>query len=57
MSRFELARAAVAALRAQVENSDASASKRDYKIQTELILRESTGAPRGTTTRAAKPQK
>jgi LacI family transcriptional regulator len=49
MSRFELARAAVAALRAQVEPSDGSAPKRDYKIQTELIVRESTGFPRAAT--------
>jgi DNA-binding LacI/PurR family transcriptional regulator len=49
MSRFELARAAVAALRAQVENSDDSSPKRDYKIQTELIVRESTGVPRRST--------
>ena len=56
MSRFELARAAVTALRAHVENSSDSTSKRDYNIQTELILRESTAAPRGTATRTAKPK-
>ena len=46
MSRFELARAAVTALRAHVEQSDGSAPQRDYSIQTDLIVRESTGVPR-----------
>jgi LacI family transcriptional regulator len=49
MSRFELARAAVAALRAHVETADGSTHKRDYKIQTDLIVRESTGSPRTAT--------
>ncbi len=49
MSRFEIARAAVTALRAQLESSDDSTPKRDYKIQTELIVRESTGVPRRST--------
>ena len=39
MSRFELARAAVTALRAHVEDFGDSTPKRDYNIQTELILR------------------
>jgi LacI family transcriptional regulator len=56
MSRFELARAAVAALRAHVENADDPAPKRDYKIQTDLIVRESTGFPRGATTRLREPR-
>ena len=56
MSRFEIARAAVTALRAHVENPTDSTPKRDYNIQTELIVRESTGVPRGTATRAAKPK-
>ena len=56
MSRFELARAAVAALRAHVENSNDSTPKRDYKIQTDLIVRESTGFPRGATTRLREPR-
>lgn len=45
MSRSELARAAVAALRAYVENTS---PKRDYRIDTRLVVRESTGFPRGT---------
>jgi DNA-binding LacI/PurR family transcriptional regulator len=48
MSRFELARAAVTALRAHVEESEGSAQKREYNIQTNLVVRESTGFPRGT---------
>lgn len=48
MSRFELARAAVTALRAHVENSADSTPKREYSIQTDLIVRESTSFPRGT---------
>ncbi len=56
MSRFELARAAVTALRAHVENPDDPAPRRDYKIQTDLIVRESTGFPRGATTRLREPR-
>jgi DNA-binding LacI/PurR family transcriptional regulator len=49
MSRFELARAAVTALRAEVEGfADSSAHKREINIQTNLVVRESTGFPRGT---------
>ena len=44
MSRFELARAAFTALRTQVEYPENS--QREYNIQTDLIVRESTGAPR-----------
>jgi len=46
MSCFELARAAVTALRAHVE-ADGD-PKRSYKINTHLVVRESTGFPRGT---------
>jgi LacI family transcriptional regulator, galactose operon repressor len=56
MSRFDLARAAVTALRAHVESPDDPAPKRDYKIQTDLIVRESTGFPRGATTRLRVPR-
>lgn len=45
MSRTELASAAVAALRAHAEKTSA---QREYKIGTELVVRESTGFPRGT---------
>ncbi|GGA76058.1 LacI family transcriptional regulator [Edaphobacter acidisoli] len=48
MSRYELARAAFTALRAHVEEGGASA-KREYNIPTTLIVRESTGFPRGST--------
>ncbi len=44
MSRLEIARAAVTALRAYVENST---PQREYKIDTRLVVRESTGYPRG----------
>ena len=47
MSRFDLARAAVAALRAAVEESEHPA-QREYNITTELVVRESTSFPRGT---------
>jgi LacI family transcriptional regulator len=56
MSRFDLARAAVMALRAQVENSDESVPKREYKIETHLVVRESTSFPRGTMTHTRKPR-
>src|SRR5258707_8536400 len=43
MSRFEIARAAVTALRAHVEPSENVEAKRQYKIPTELIVQASTG--------------
>jgi LacI family transcriptional regulator len=46
MSCFELARAAVTALRAHLE--EGAEPKRNYKIPTHLVVRESTGYPRGT---------
>jgi LacI family transcriptional regulator len=54
MSRFELARSAFNALRAHAEESETSARKREYNIQTDLIVRESTGFPRGTMTHLSK---
>ena len=48
MSRFELARAAVNALRACVETKGETPEKREYNIQTDLVVRESTGFPPGT---------
>jgi LacI family transcriptional regulator len=56
MSRFEIARAAVTALRAHAENPDDSISKRDFDIQTKLVVRESTGFPRGTMTHMERPK-
>jgi DNA-binding LacI/PurR family transcriptional regulator len=50
MSRYDLARSAFTALRAHVEVSEQSTPKREYNIQTDLIVRESTGFPRGTMT-------
>jgi DNA-binding LacI/PurR family transcriptional regulator len=47
MSRFELARAAVSALRAQVEG-DNFKREGEFNIQTTLIVRESTGFPPGS---------
>jgi LacI family transcriptional regulator len=44
MSCLDLARGAVNALRAHVENG--GEAKRNYKIDTRLIVRESTGVPR-----------
>ena len=49
MSRYDLAKAAVAALRAAVEDTEHPA-QREYKIKTELVVRESTSFPRGTMT-------
>lgn len=46
MSRFDLAKAAVAALRAAVEGTTEQA-RREYEITTELVVRESTSFPRG----------
>jgi DNA-binding LacI/PurR family transcriptional regulator len=57
MSRFELARAAVTALRALVEQSEDPEPQREYNIQTDLIVRESTGFPKGTMTHVNKSRK
>jgi len=48
MSRFDLAKAAVTALRASAEGTEKSAQKQEYNIETGLVVRESTGFPRGT---------
>jgi DNA-binding LacI/PurR family transcriptional regulator len=48
MSRFEIARAAVDALRAHAEKDGGSPLHREYKIRTDLVVRESTGFPRRT---------
>lgn len=47
MSRFDLARAAVSALKAEVEGHG-EGIKHEFGIQTKLIVRESTGFPSGT---------
>jgi DNA-binding LacI/PurR family transcriptional regulator len=46
MSRTDIASAAVSALRGHLEG----APKREYRIDTRLVVRESTGFPRGTMT-------
>jgi DNA-binding LacI/PurR family transcriptional regulator len=46
MSRFELARAAVTALRTHAEGISGSDQKREFRIQTNLVVRESTAFPR-----------
>ncbi len=51
MSRAELARAAVAALRAHVEKAS---PRREYNIDTRLVVRQSTAFPRGTMTSLRK---
>ena len=56
MSRFDIARAAVTALRAHVEQTEGSAPKREYNIETELIVRESTGVPYGAAANKRKPK-
>ena len=50
MSRFELAKAAFEALQSQAESPDEIKPKREFNIPTDLIVRESTGFPRGTMT-------
>ena len=54
MSRYDIAKAAFTALRAQVESPEESRTKREYNIPTDLIVRESTGYPRGTMTHLNK---
>lgn len=54
MSRLELARAAVTALRT---NGEHAAPNREYQIDTQLVVRESTGFPRGTMHDLRRPGK
>jgi DNA-binding LacI/PurR family transcriptional regulator len=54
MSRYDIAKAAFTALRAQVESPEESRTKREYNIPTDLIVRESTSYPRGTMTHLNK---
>ncbi len=51
MSRSDLARAAVSALRTHLEGSS---PRREFTIDTHLVVRESTGFPRGTMNRLRK---
>lgn len=54
MSRLDIAKAAFGALRSQVETPEQAHGKREFNIPTELIVRESTGFPRGTMTHLRK---
>ena len=54
MSRLDIAKAAFGALRSQVESPEQTHGKREFDIPTELIVRESTGFPRGTMTHLKK---
>jgi len=45
MSRHELARSAVTALRTQIEGTPEAPHQREYNIDTHLVVRESTGLP------------
>jgi DNA-binding LacI/PurR family transcriptional regulator len=54
MSRVDIARAAVSALRAQVETAEGRPARQDYEIRTDLIVRESTAIPRGATKKRSK---
>ncbi len=57
MSRLEIARTAVSALRAQVEATEGSAPRQDHPIRTDLVVRESTSFPRGTMKQVRKDVK
>jgi LacI family transcriptional regulator, galactose operon repressor len=48
MSRLDIARAAVTALREQVELVGDFSKKDEFCIRTDLVVRESTSFPRGT---------
>ncbi|WP_317890555.1 LacI family DNA-binding transcriptional regulator [Acidicapsa ligni] len=48
MSRYTLAKAAFAALRAHVEQPGQSSGRQEFDIPTELVVRESTSYPQGT---------
>jgi DNA-binding LacI/PurR family transcriptional regulator len=54
MSRIEIAKAAFGALRGRVESPEQFQVKREFDIPTDLIVRESTGFPRGTMTHLRK---
>jgi LacI family transcriptional regulator len=54
MSRFEIAKAAFNALRSQADSPDEFLAKREFNIPTDLVVRESTGFPRGTMTHLRK---
>jgi DNA-binding LacI/PurR family transcriptional regulator len=54
LSRLELARAAVMALRMRVETSKYAVQESEYKVQTNLVIRESTTFPQGTMTHLRK---
>ena len=53
--RHWFARAAVMALRAHAEQTNDAPRNHEYDIRTDLVVRESTGFPRGTMTHLGKP--
>jgi LacI family transcriptional regulator len=55
MSRLDIAKAAFGALRTQAESDTPSTGKREFTIPTHLVVRESTGFPRGTMTHLQNP--
>jgi LacI family transcriptional regulator len=57
MSRNDLARAAFGALRAIAEDQLQPSQPRDWKVTTALIVRQSTGYPRGSALSSADDQK
>ncbi len=54
MSRLDIAKAAFGALRGHVETPELFQGRREFKIPTDLIVRESTSFPRGTMTHLRK---
>lgn len=56
MSRLDIARAAVTALREHVESGDGLANKSEFHISTNLIVRESTSRPRNISAKERVPR-
>jgi DNA-binding LacI/PurR family transcriptional regulator len=48
MSRLDIAKAAFEALRTHIESPEKHQGPREFRVSTQLIVRESTGFPRGT---------
>jgi len=57
MSRLDIARAAVMALREQVELADGFTKQGEFCIRTNLVVRESTSLPRETMIRLEEKQR
>ena len=54
MSRLTIAKAAFEALRSHIESPELILGPREFKVPTHLVVRESTGFPRGTMTHLRK---